>query len=80
MGKPEFTFGDSAVYLYHISSKRYVGCLPSDQAKGLGKRELLHSQPNQNLALTITRSSEEHAQASTLIQLFQDTMSQYKNW
>ena len=82
MGNPEIHFGDSEVYLYHISSGKYVGFTVSEQRRDRhmtpGARKTIMQQDfNQSFAFTMTRASAEQAKAANIVQLSESVMRNY---
>ena len=83
MGEPQVKFGDSEVFLFHLDSKKLVGCPVSERSRLLlsgqqGKRKvLMQRDSHQRLSFTVTRASEEQAKAAGVVQLMEKTMRNF---
>ena len=83
MGEPQVKFGDSEVFLFHLDSKKLVGCPVSERSRLLlsgkqGKRKvLMQRDSHQGLSFTVTRASEEQAKAAGVVQLMEKTMRNF---
>ena len=80
MGIPEIHFGDSEVYLYHVHSKKFLGCAVSDRRHRVSldvRKAIMQSDFNQSFAFTLTRASAEQAKAASIVQLSESVMRNY---
>ena len=81
MGTPEIHFGDSDVYLYHISSGCFLGFAVSEQQRHRTASEphkaIMQPEFNQSFAFTMTRASCEQAKAANIVQLSESVMRNY---
>ncbi len=73
MGIPKVCFGDSEVYLTHISTRRVVGCSvserrPGSASSGCHGAALLGCELSRMFAFTVTRASEEEEGAATIVE------------
>ncbi len=73
MGIPKVCFGDSEVYLTHITTRRVVGFSVSERrpgsASGGGQGgAVLGSELSRMFAFTVTRASEEEEGAATIVE------------
>ena len=80
MGTPEVCFGDSEVYLTHISSGKVVGCPVAERRIHLAtgsQGAVLSSEIHRMFAFTVTRASDEETSAATIIDRTQRIMRNY---
>jgi len=80
MGNPEVQFGDSKIYLYHIHSKRYLGCDIAERrlrTRRDCRKALMQPEFHQSFAFTMTRASAEQSKAADILQLSQNVMRKY---
>jgi len=79
MGNPEVCFGDSEVYLCHVTSGRVVGCPVGDRKRRPGSvnSAVVSNECNKMFSFSVTRASEEEGRAAAIIEGSHDIMRKY---